>query len=249
MMKQTSIVLVAAFFLALPCLAIADDAPAGQSQTAPAQTPQVQTPQVQTPQVQTPQAQEPAKATPKVDKVMMPVGPPAELKKLSMLQGAWTSKMHMYASPMGPESTSPSKSIYNSTFNGMHIEGNHQFQMNGKPSFGRSTWGWDPEKQQYQVVWVDAMYPAAFVYYGTFSSDNTLVLFTSYMMQGKAVTEKMTYAFADPDTYKMTMESDMSGEMKPMMEETGTRVKGAVKSASKEVQLKKPAQTGTKKSG
>ena len=225
-MKQTSTVLAAALFLVLPSLAIAEDTPAGQSPT--------------------PAAQEAAKPTPKVNKAMMPEAPPAELKKLSMLQGSWTSKMHMYASPMGPESTSPARSTYNTTFNGMHVEGNHQFQMAGKPCFGRSTWGWDPEKQQYQIVWVDAMYPAAFVYYGTFANDNTLVLNTTYMMQGKTVSEKMTYAFSDPDTYTMTMESDISGEMKPLMEETGTRVKGATKSVSKKTTT---TTTTTKKSG
>ena len=182
---------------------------------------------------------------PKIEKMTMPEGPPAEMKKLSMLKGNWNSTMHMYASPMGPEATSMAKATYDWAFNGMHMEGNHQFMMNGKPCFGRSTWGWDPEKQQYQVVWIDAMYPSAFTYYGTFSNDNTMVLYTTYMMQGKAVTEKMTYSFPDPDSYIMVMESDMSGEMKPMMEEKGMKMKGA-KTASK-MPMKKSSTT--KKSG
>jgi len=180
----------------------------------------------------------------------MPEAPPAELKKLSAMKGSWTSSMHTYESPMGPESTSPAKANFDWAFNGMHLEGDHQFQMNGKRSFGRSTWGWDPEKQQYQLVWTDAMFPAAFVYYGTFANDNTLVMYTTYMMQGKAVTEKMTFGFPDPDNYTMTMESDMTGEMKPMMEEKGMRAKGTAKTASKGAMQKKPAASSTpKKSG
>ena len=256
MMKQTSIVLAAALLLALPALAIGDDSPAAQAQTPQAQTQppaaQTQPPAAQTQppaaQTQPPPAQTPPPAPPKIEKVMMPEGPPPELKKLSMLKGPWTSSMHMYESPMGPESTSPAKANYDWAFNGMHLEGNHQFQMAGKPCYGRSTWGWDPEKQQYQVVWVDAMYPAAFVYYGTFSNDNTLVLYTTYMLQGKAVTEKMTYAFSDPDNYSMTMESDMTGEMKTMMEEKGVRAKGGAKTAKGQM-LKKPAASTPKKSG
>jgi uncharacterized protein DUF1579 len=260
MMKRIGIVLAAALFVTLPALAIADDSAAMQTPQGQTQPPQGQTQpppaQTQPPPAQTPppaQAPPPAQTpppTPKIEKVTMPEGPPAELKKLSMLKGAWASSMHMYASPMGPESTSPAKATYDWSFNGMHIEGNHQFQMNGKPCFGRSTWGWDPEKQQYQVIWVDAMYPAGFVYYGTFANDNTLVLYTTYMLQGKAVTEKMTYAFSDPDNYTMVMESDMSGEMKPMMEEKGARGKAASKTASKPAQPKKPAAATTpKKSG
>jgi hypothetical protein len=252
MMKQTSIVLAAALLLALPSLAIADDPPAAQTQTPQAQTPAQTTPPAQTqpPPAQTsPPAQEPAKATPKIEKMMMPEAPPAELKKLSMMKGSWTSSMHMYESPMGPESTSPAKATFDWAFNGMHLEGNHQFKMGEKQSFGRSTWGWDPEKQQYQLVWVDAMFPASFVYYGTFANDNTLVMYTTYMMQGKAVTEKMTFAFSDPDNYTMTMECDMTGEMKPMMEEKGMRAKGAAKTASKGAKPKTTTTTTTKKSG
>jgi hypothetical protein len=251
MMKQTSIVLAAALLLAMPCLAIADDPPAGQTQTpqaqAQAQTPQAQT---QTPQAQTPPpAQEPAKPTPKIEKMTMPEGPPAELKKLSTMKGSWTSSMHMYESPMGPESTSPSKATFDWAYTRMRLEGNHHYKIGEKQSFGRSSWGWDPEKQQYQLIWSDAMFPTSFVYYGTFTNDNTLVMHTTYMMQGKAVTEKMTFAFPNPDNYTMTMECDMTGEMKLMMEEKGTRAKGAAKTASKSAKTKTTTQTTTKKSG
>lgn len=251
MMKHTSLALAAALLLALPCIATADDPPAVQTQTpqAQAQPVQTQTPQTQPTPAQTVPPVEAAKPIPKVEKVVMPEGPPAELKKLSMMKGAWTSSMHMYESPMGPETTTPSKATIDWAFNGMHLEGNHQFQMNGKQCYGRSTWGWDPEKQQYQMVWSDVSYPATFVYYGTFASDNTLVLYTTYTMQGKAVTDKMTFAFPDPDNFTMTMESDMTGQMKPLMEEKGMRAKGGAKTASKATSKKSTTTTTTKKSG
>jgi hypothetical protein len=186
----------------------------------------------------------------------MPEGPPVELKKLSMLVGNWNTSMHSFESPMGPESTTPGKESYGWAFNGMHLEGNHEFQMAGKPDFGRTTWGWDPERRQYQVVWADAMTPSIMVYNGTFADDNTLVVFTTYMMQGKAITEKLSFAFTDPDTYTMRMDCDMSGEMKPMMEEKAVRTKGAVskttasKTTTKTSTTKPPAAvTTTKKSG
>jgi len=57
----------------------------------------------------------------------------------------------------------------------------------------------------------------------------------------------MTYAFSDADHYVMTMESDMSGEMKPIMEQKATRVKPpAKKSAPKKTTT---TTTTTKKSG
>jgi uncharacterized protein DUF1579 len=240
-MKQVSIVLAAALFLALPSLTFADDPPASQTQTPQTQTPPAQTPpaQVQTP----PPAQEPPNPTPKM---AWSAGPPAELKKLSLLKGKWTSSMHTLPSPLGPESVSPAKSSYDWSFNGMHLEGTHQFQINGKPTQGRSTWGWDPEKKQYQIVWSDATYPASFIYYGTFANDNMLVCFTTYMLGGRAVTEKMTYAFTDPDHYTMTMESDVSGELKVVLENKNTRAKPPAKTAK--AQPKKPATT-TKKAG
>src|SRR5258706_13412737 len=122
MMKQTSIVLAAALFLALPVLAIGDDSPAAQAQTPQAQTQppaaqtqpppaQAQPPAAQTtpPPAATPPPAQPAK---QIQNMMMPGVPPAELKKLSMMKGSWTSSMHMYESPMGPETTTPSKVNY-----------------------------------------------------------------------------------------------------------------------------------------
>lgn len=175
------------------------------------------------------------KDQPKVMKTSpMPEGPPPELKKLEILLGSWTSNDHMFESPFGPESNSTGKTTCKWVFNGMHLEGNHEFEMAGKPMYGRSTWGWDPERKQYQIVWVDGTAPSAIVYNGAFSSDNTLVFYSTYMWQGKAVSEKLTYTFPDPDSYVFTMDSDMSGEMKRMMEQTGTRAKGAgAKTASK----------------
>lgn len=249
MIKKSLIGIAAALVLALPCLALAADPPATQTPVPEAQT---QTPaaQTQTPESQTPPpVAEPEKVTPKIEKMEMPAGPPAELKKLAMLEGHWTTKSHTFESPMGPESNYTGKATYKWIFGGMHMEGDHDFHMAGKPERGRTTWGWSPEQKQYHLTWISSGYPSSRAHYGTFANDNTMVFYTTYMMQGKAITEKMTVAFSDPSNYTMTIESDMSGEMKPLVEETATRAKAAPKTASKASPAKKPAATTTKKTG
>lgn len=230
-MKRTSMLVLAALTLGLSSLAWAADPPANQAQSTPAPSTT---------------APEPA-ATSKIEKMEYPSGPPAELKKLSMFEGNWTAKQHMFESPMGPESNSMGKASYKWTFDGMHMEGTHQLQMGGKAMTGRSTWGWDPDRKQYQIAWTDNLAPLTYVYYGTFAQDNMMVLFTTSMMQGKAITEKMTFNFTDADNFSMFVENDMSGEMKKVMEETATRVKPAAakpKAKSTSTAAKKPA-TGT----
>lgn len=242
-MKRTSMVVLvlAALTLGLSGLALAADPPADSTRSTPA------------PSATT--APEPA-ATSKIEKMEYPSGPPAELKKLSMFDGNWTAKQHMFESPMGPESNSTGKASYKWMFDGMHMEGTHQLQMGGKAMTGRSTWGWDPDRKQYQIVWTDNLAPLTYVYYGTFAQDNMMVLFTTSMMQGKAITEKMTFNFTDADNFTMFMENDMSGEMKKVMEETATRVKPAAKPKAKSTSTttksssttaKKPATSTTTK--
>jgi hypothetical protein len=148
-----------------------------------------------------------------------------------MLVGSWTAKNHTLESAMGPETRYTGKTTYKWQFAGMHLDGIHEYQVAGEPTFGRSTWGWDPDRKQYQIVWINRTSPVAYVYYGTFANENTLVLFTTFMMQGKAITQKMTYAFTDADNYTMKLENDMSGAMKTVMEETGARVKTEAKTA------------------
>lgn len=230
-MKRTSMLVLAALTLGLSSLAWAADQPADQTQSTPAPATT---------------APEPA-ATSKIEKVEYLSAPPEELKKLSMFAGNWTAKQHMFESPMGPESNSAGKSTYKWSFDGMHMEGTHSLQMGGKAMTGRSTWGWDPDRKQYQIVWTDNLAPLSYVYYGTFAQDNMLVLFTTSMMQGKAITEKMTFSFTDPDNFSMFMENDMSGEMKKVMEETVARVKPAAKPKAKSTTATKSTTTTTKK--
>lgn len=220
--------LAAALALAIPGPAFADDPPAGQTPTEETQA-------------QPPSTGQDAPA-PKIEKVERPKGPPEQLQRLQLLVGSWSAKTHTIESAMGPESNYAGKTTYKWQFAGMHLDGIHEYQVAGEPTFGRSTWSWDPDRQQYQIVWINRTSPVSFVYYGTFANDNTIVLFSTFIMQGKAITQKMTYLFSDSDNYTMKLENDMSGEMKTVMEETGTRMK------AKATPAKKPAAT-TKKSG
>jgi len=195
--------------------------------TPPATTPPASTaPVTPVPATDTAPGAEPAKPTPKSAILAMPEGPPAELKKLAQLVGNWNSTVHVYASPMAPESETPGKSTYGWAFGGMHLEGKHQMKMMGKPFDGRSTWGYDTQKKQYQMVWTDTMMPSAFVYYGTFPTDNALSLFTTYMVGDKPVTEKVDVQFPDANSYVLTIQNDMSGSMQKVMEEKGKRAAG-----------------------
>jgi len=228
-MKRTSMIVLAALALGLSGPAWAAPADSTQSTPAPGTTP----------------AAEPAPPA-KIDK-MEYSGPPEELKKLAMFVGNWNAQQHMFESARGPESNSAGKAGYKWSFDGMHLEGTHSLVMGGKTLNGRSTWGWDPDRKQYQIVWTDNLSPVSYVYYGTFAQDNMMVLFTTSMMQGKAITEKMTFNFKDADSFSMVVENDMSGAMAKAMEETATRVKAAAakpKPKSTGTAAKKPA-TGT----
>ena len=236
MTRKMLLAITAAMIMTIPGLALAADPPAGQ-----AATPETQTPPPT--QVQPPAAQ-PAPPTPAIEKVNYLSGPPEQLKRLSILLGTWTAKTHTFESAMGPESDYAGKTTYKWQFAGMHLEGIHEYQLAGELTFGRSVWGWDPDRQQYQIVWTNRTFPVSFVYFGTFANDNTIVLFSTFMMQGKAITQKMTYLFSDADNYTMTVENDMSGELKKVMTETGTRAKPAAK---KSTAAKKPAGSTTAK--
>lgn len=231
-MKRTLMIVLAALTLSLSGLAWAEQ-PADPNQSTPASGTTAQ--------------QEPA-ATSKIDKMEFS-GPPEELKKLTMFIGSWNAQQHMFESARGPESNSAGKSGYKWSFDGMHLEGTHTLVMGGKSMNGRSVWGWDPDRKQYQIVWIDNLSPVSYVYYGTFAQDNMMVLFTTSMMQGKAITEKMTFNFKDADSFSMFMENDMSGDMKKVMEETVTRVKPAAKPKPKSTgtAAKKPATSTTTK--
>ena len=176
-----------------------------------------------------------------------PEGAPAELKKLSILEGNWQEKTHVHAGMMGAETDYTGKSQFKWEFNGMHLVGNHNYQMRGKPMTGHSVWGWDYEQKKYQLIWMSGMTPTTSVYYGAFSGDSTLVLYSTFMVGGKAVTERVTYVFSGKDSYTFALESDLSGTMGKVMETTAT--KSAAASASKKPAAKKKTTTPTKKSG
>lgn len=210
--------------------------------TPPATTP--------TPQADTPQATPVPSSVPKSAVLSMPQGPPPELKKLAQLVGNWNSTVNVYESAMGPASQSTGKSTYGWAFGGMRLEGKHQMKMMGKPFDGRSTWGYDTQKKQYQMVWTDTMMPSSFVYYGTYPTENMLSLFTTYMIGDKPVTEKVDVQFPDANSYVLTIQNDTSGSMQKVMEEKGTRATANATAKGKSTAKKSTAtKSTTKKSG
>jgi len=177
---------------------------------------------------------EPARAA-VVSKRSLQMGkPPAELQKLAVLLGSWNGETHAFA---GADAKSPSKSTYKWTFNGMHLEGDHQYTMNGKPFYGRSLWGYDPDRNQYQCVWTDEMSSAASVFTGSFTDDKTLFLSSSTVVDGKPITEIMTFKFDEPGKYNLVMTSDAAGDPKPIMEEAATKSGGPVEKASEKKEV------------
>ena len=246
MVRLGLLLFTAALFAAMPLTVQAQTSP-GTTTPPPATSTQPQATQPPATPVPATNAAPSAevKPTPKAQVLMMPEGPPPELKKLAQLVGNWNSKVHVYESPMGPESETSGKSTYGWAFGGMHIEGKHQMKMMGKPFDGRSTWGYDTQKKQYQMVWTDTMMPAAFMYYGTFPTDNTVSLFTTYMIGDKPVTEKVNVTFPDANSYVLSIENDMSGSMQKVMEEKGVR---AAANASAKKSTTKKTTTTTKSS-
>ena len=249
MKKRFAVGLALAAMLAIPGLAAAQEPGGSATPTTPAPT---------TPAPATPAPATPAPATPAADTTkpnspsssiasqsMMMTTPPEELKKLAILAGSWKTKMHVFESPMGPESNSTGKVTYKWSPKKMHLEGDHQFTVGGKPVMGQTIWGWDPDKKQYQAIWTDDMSSTSLTYYGTFATENTLVLFTTLVMNGKAVTEKITYTFPSKDASTFTLENDMSGQMQKIMEQTSTKV---VATSKKAPAKKTVASAPTKKS-
>jgi len=258
MKRYASLLVTICFLLGTAGLALAQaqDPPTSGTATQPA--PSSTTPSATDAPATTPSATQSPAATPEPAKAeaskparapSQPGVPAAELKKLEFLKGTWNSKLSDAAG-----STSTGKAQYAPAFNGMVIEGDHSYTMGGKPMKGRTTWGWDAEKQQYQLVWVNSMGSDAKMYYGTFPNESSLAFFTTYMQEGKAVTEKLSFTFPDPNTYVFTIENDMSGTMAKVMEETATRGAANAKStAAKSGSTKstkpaaKPATTSTAK--
>jgi hypothetical protein len=224
----------------------ATDPPASGTTTTPA--PSTSTPSAtDTPAATETKAAMTEPATPA--RVPQPGVPAPELQKLAFLKGTWNSKM---TDASGSAATG--KAQYAPAFNGMVIEGDHSYTMGGKPMKGRTTWGWDAEKKQYQLVWVNSMGSDAKMYYGTFPNESSLSFFTTYMQGGKAVTEKVSFTFPDKNTYVFTVENDQTGTMSKVMEETATRGAANAKAGSTKKSTSKsakPASTssGTKKTG
>ena len=241
MMKRIALAMAVLALAGIPGLALAQE-PAGNASgttTTPTPTP---TP-APTPAPDSAKPLSPSSSV--ASQSMMMTTPPDELKKLSMFAGTWKTKIHVFPSEMGPEATSTGKVTYKWTLKKMHLEGDHQFTIAGKPAAGKTMFGWDPDKKQYQAIWTDDMSSTSTTYYGSFSTDNTMVLFTTLVMNGKAVTEKITYTFPSPDACTFYLESDMSGEMKKIMEQTATKV---VATAKKAPAKKTVASAPTKKS-
>jgi uncharacterized protein DUF1579 len=230
-----------AFGMAGTAWSQAQDPPSSSTTTQPA--PSTTTPA--TPPATTPSATETKAATPEPAKPAprQPGVPAPELQKLDFLKGTWNSKM---TDASGSAATG--KAQYAPAFNGMVIEGDHSYTMGGKPMKGRTTWGWDDEKQQYQLVWVNSMGSDAKMYYGTFPNESSLSFFTTYMQDGKAVTEKVSFTFPDKNTYVFTVENDQTGTMAKVMEETATRGAANAKASAKK-STKSSAKPATSSSG
>ena len=167
--------------------------------------------------------------------------PPAELQKLAGWVGAWNAEQHVFPSPMAPETRQESKAFFRWVLNGFHLEGLHRFEFMGKPMEGRTLWSYDAERKQYQCIWLDAMSPMAYVYSGNFTDDGKLVVKASYTSQGKTINDVITYTFPTPDSYVMRYETDMSGSLQPMMEETGKRAKAMGKEGEEKPASDKPS--------
>ena len=248
MKRYSSLMIALCLLIATAGLALAQaqDPPSSSTGTTTQPAPSTTTPPATTPPATTAPAvtQEPATTPPPAKSKATPGVPAAELQKLEFLKGNWNSKITMTD---GTSSTGKAK--YGAAFNGMVIEGDHSYTMGGKPMTGRTTWGWDADKGQYQLVWVNSMGSDAKMYYGTFPNETSLSFFTTYMMGSKAVTEKLAFSFPDKNTYVFTVENDASGTMSKVMEETATR--GAANAtASKGKSTKpaaKPATASTKK--
>ena len=253
-MRRTSWILAAFLLLGTAGLALAQAQDPPSSSTGTGTTTEPAPPPSTTPGTsEAPAAPtaEPAKAAPpKPARASSERGvPAAELKKLDFLKGTWNSKVTMGEGTAGPAS---GKAQYDWMFQGMHLEGDHSYTIGGKPMKGRTTWGWDAEKQQYQLLWVNSMDSSVKTYYGTFPNESSLAFFTTYMMDGKAVTEKIAFTFPDPNSYVFTVENDLSGTMAKVMEETATRGAANAKASTKSTGAKskgtsKPATASTTK--
>ena len=208
-MNRTFVILAAALILGVSAQASAADAPAKGAKSKAAKA-------------------EPAPASVVSKKSTQMGKPPAELQKLAALLGSWNGETSTFG---GPDSKSPSKATFKWAFNGMHLEGDHQYTMNGKPFHGRSTWGYDPDRNQYQCVWTDEMSSAASVFTGSFTDEKTLFLSSASVVDGKPITEVMTLKFDEPGKYSFVMTSDAGGDPKPVMEENASKSGGPAEKA------------------
>lgn len=243
-MRSRLLLLAACLVLGSGALDARAQEPSARSESAATPTP--------APASETATATAPATAAATGKVMHAATAPPAELQKIDLMKGAWNSKVTIHDAD--PPRTATGKAKFAWAFQGMHLEGDHTYTVGGKPMKGRTTWGWDPEKKQYQLLWVSSFGPAGKTYYGTFPSENTLAFFTTFLMDGKAVTEKVTFSFVEKNSYTFLVENDLSGTMTKVLEETGTRVVSSAKTTPKSSSGKSTAKTAkpattSKKSG
>src|SRR5262249_42593524 len=96
------------------------------------------------------------------------------------------------------------------------------------PGFtGHGVAAWSGEEKQFQSVWTDNMAPGIGITTGKWDGDK-LVFTGDSNMNGKQMTDRITYADITPGSFTFTLENGpRGGELKPMMILHYKRSKGA----------------------
>ncbi|MDH3626427.1 MAG: DUF1579 domain-containing protein [Acidobacteriota bacterium] len=135
---------------------------------------------------------EAAEAAETAEAAAPPMGPPAEMKELEIMNGTYTVKFFYKENPMGPDWTeTEATAVMSPTVGGgaqqMLFEGN----MMGMDFTGMGLTSFDRETKKWQMIWVDSMGARISNYTGDFK-DGSLVVSGKDLQGGMTIHSRLS---------------------------------------------------------
>jgi hypothetical protein len=160
-----------------------------------------------------------------------PGGPPtpkpgphhAHLKRSA---GTWDATVEFFGPPGTPPQISKAVEVNTLDSSGLWLISDFKGQMEGQPFQGHGIFGYDPDKGEYNGVWVDSLITTPMISHGTCDGTGRVRKLTSEGLgpDGKPTAFKMTDEEKGPDTRVFTLAaSGPEGKDVVMMKITYTR--------------------------
>jgi hypothetical protein len=141
---------------------------------------------------------------------MPAMGPTAELKELSPMEGEWTAEMQVRQGPDAPWMSSPATCSITSEMEGCIQRTHFESSMMGMPFQGEQTLTYNREKKQFETIWIDSMSARPSYATGHYE-DGKLVMTGDDEMMGQPYKMRVTTVMTGNDKMDWVMEMSMDG--------------------------------------